>query len=44
MKDDLMQIYFEREYLMQIFFHRRRKKETYFQRDICSKFTSYISL
>jgi len=43
MKEDLMQIYFEREFDANIL-SLKEKKKTYLQRDIRFKFTTYISL
>ena len=46
--DDLMKIYFEREYYIFdaniLSLKERKKKETYLQCDIRSKFMSYIFL
>ena len=45
--DDLMQIYFEREYYVfdsNILSLKEREKKTYLQCDIRFKFLSYISL
>ena len=48
MMDDLMKIYFEREYYIFdaniLSLKERKKKKTYLQCDIRSKFMSYISL
>jgi hypothetical protein len=47
MKDDLMQIYSEREYYIfdaNLLSLKEKKKETYLQCDIRSKFMSYIFL
>ena len=46
MKDDLMQIYFEREYYIfdANILSLKEEKKTYLQCDIRSKFMSYISL